>query len=58
MGRERHPRERQDNLDLRSERARRFIRQEPPRLVLMGTWAMTLVVLALLLAFYVMQGRL
>ncbi len=58
MNRETHPREGQDNLDLRSEKARRFIRQKPSRLVLMGTWAMTLVILALSLAFYAMRFRL
>lgn len=55
MNKETHPREGQDNLNLRSEKARRFIKEKPPRLMLMGTWAMTIAILAMLLAFHLMR---
>lgn len=56
MNRETHPKEGLDNLNLRSEKARRFIKEKPPRLMLMGTWLVAIAMLALLLAFYVMRG--
>ncbi len=41
-----------DNIELRSEKVRNIIGKVPPRLVRVGTVVITIIVLALAVAFY------
>ena len=41
-----------DNIELRSEKVRNVIGKVPPRLVSLGTIVITIIVLALAVAFY------
>ena len=41
-----------DNIELRSEKVRNVIGKVPPRLVSLGTVVITIIVLALAVAFY------
>ena len=44
-----------DNIELRSEKVRHIIGQVPPTLVRTGTMVITLVVIALAVAFYIIR---
>lgn len=45
-----------DNIELRSEKVRNVIGEVPPRLVNFGTIIITIIILAITVAFFLMKG--